>query len=116
MTSSCQSENGGTLNFYAALRGPPTGLVGTASQTADAALPSCKAIGEVLPAVHSKYSGMYWINPSGGAASNAFQVYCDFGTDSSNGGWTIIFAANGDANKVCSSAFVLTYELYVYKV
>ncbi len=43
---------------------------------------SCKTILAVAPA---STSGVYWIDPSGGLTSDAFQVNCDMATD--GGGW-----------------------------
>ena len=59
-------------------------------QWADASLAtSCETyIRPAAPRVGSTTSGVYRIDPDGGSATNAFDVYCDMTT--SNGGWTML--------------------------
>jgi len=49
---------------------------------------SCK---QILVAGESKGSGVYWVNPKGGA-DTAFKVHCDMNTQ--QGGWTLAYAYN----------------------
>jgi hypothetical protein len=68
--------------------------------SATAAATTCNTLHTLYPA---KTSGVYWINPSGGSSSNAFQAYCDM--TSNGGGWTLILRTANDATFAYASAY-----------
>jgi hypothetical protein len=51
---------------------------------------SCLAIKNAGPAA----SGVYWLDPNGGSASDAFQTWCEMSLG--GGGWTLVYLAGND--------------------
>ena len=88
---SCSQAKAGTLRWagqavevcngdsWSPIYQPP---VGSSQQLAAT---SCKAIQDAGVA---KGNGLYWLDPNGGDAGDAFQAYCN--TTTADGGWTLI--------------------------
>ncbi|TNF24212.1 MAG: hypothetical protein EP329_25415 [Deltaproteobacteria bacterium] len=76
-TNASTSNDGGAVIY---LRGVPGLGLGQSNPAA-----SCL---EILTADPGAASQSYWIDPNGGATTDAFEVYCDMTFD--NGGWTLL--------------------------
>lgn len=71
MTTSCQSQSGGTLKFYLAARGTLFNTLSQA-QTKATAVRDCSKLADLGVEFTKANSGAYWVDPNGGDTSDAF--------------------------------------------
>ncbi len=86
--SATQNWSGSTSNVNGTMtvwvRGTSANGFQTAKNTQAAARATCKSI---LDNGGANGDGVYWIDPNGGATTDAFKTFCDMST--SGGGWTL---------------------------
>ena len=83
--------------------GDPDITTGVTGAAANCAAQSCLTI---LDAGYSIGSGLYWLDPDGSAA---FQAYCDM--QSTGGGWTRVARLDGNTAGYCGGAPSSSYDL-----
>ncbi len=80
LLTSAVDDNDGRLTFLESGTTPSS-----VARTQGGALADCAAIKAADAAAPS---GVYWVDPNGGATTDAFRVHCDMST--SGGGWTLV--------------------------